>query len=179
MGHQFPRAVAAAAVAVVLVVCGGSDGDGSPEPVLDIARDQVEGAAPDDSIDDSLEGTTVDESSHGDAPLGDDVPDELPPPDPSMFEGANRIVNLWVGPDGETGPIDVWGRRTFTNGPILLAEGVPYAEASDYFQAPTGYSLVVVGAGAGPDGEERAGLFNAADGEQITTIFTNADELGG
>ena len=177
MGHQFPRAVAATAVAVALVACGGSDGDGSPEPVLDIARDQVEVAAPDESMDVSLDGTTA-EASDGDTPVEPDEPDELPPPDPSMFEGANRIVNLWVGPDGETGPIDVWGRRTFTNGPILLAEDVPFAEASEYFEAPIGYSLVVVGAGAGPDGEERAGLFNAADGEQITTIFTNADELG-
>lgn len=33
--------------------------------------------------------------------------------------------------------------------------------------------------GAGPDGGERAGLFNAAGGEQITTtIFTNLDERG-
>ena len=33
MGHQFPRAVVAAAV--VLAGCGGSGGDGDPPPVLD------------------------------------------------------------------------------------------------------------------------------------------------
>ena len=77
---------------------------------------------------------------------------ELPPPDPSEYEGANRLVNLWVGPAGETMPIDVWGRRTFTNGPILLAEDVGFGESTDYFSAPPGYSLAVVGAGAGGGG---------------------------
>ena len=80
------------------------------------------------------------------------------------------------GPSGETAPIDVWGRRTFTNGPILLAEDIGFGESSDYVSAPAGYSLVVVGAGAGPDGDERAGMFNAVDGEQITLVFTNSDE---
>lgn len=190
MGHQFPRAAAAAAVALALAACGGSAGDGAPTPVLDIARDQVDEAEVDGSAEDSLDASEDSRSDDGEPADGEpddgtsdgasvfDEPVELPPPDPSTFEGANRVVNLWVGPDGETSPIDVWGRRNFTNGPILVADGVPFGEASDYFEAPTSYSLVVVGAGAGPDGEQRAGLLNAADGEQITTIFTNLDESG-
>ena len=50
--------------------------------------------------------------------------DELPPPDGSAFVGRNRVVNLWVGPGGTTQVVDVWARRTFTNGPVLLAEGL-------------------------------------------------------
>jgi hypothetical protein len=177
VGHQLTRATAATTLIVSLVACGGSGGDGEPTPVLDLAREQVEDAelaaepdaaelAPASGVSDD---GTMDESV---------VPDELPAPDPSTFEGANRVVNLWVGADGATSPIDVWGRRTFTNGPILLAEGVAFGGASEYFAAPPGYSLAIVGAGAGPDGEERAGLFNAADGEQITTVFTNDDDQG-
>lgn len=170
MGHQLTRAAAAAALAITLVACGGSDGDGDPPPVLDIAREQVE-AAHDDSGDGSgsSDATTSAEPAE---------PAELPAPDPSTFDGENRVVNLWVGAGGETGPIDVWARRTFTNGPVLLAEDVAFATASDYFATPPGYRVVIVGAGAGPDGEERAGVLDAGDGEQITTIFTNADALG-
>lgn len=170
MGHQFARPALAAAIALAVGACGGGDGGGDPPPVLDNAREQVAAATPPatDSISspaDSVEDT---------APAS-----ELPPPDPSVFEGSNRVVNLWVGPDGETTAIDVWGRRTFSNGPLLLAEDVGFGRASDYFSAPPEYHLVVVGAGAGPDGEERASMFNATDGEQITLIFTNGDEFGG
>lgn len=172
MGHEFARAALAAALACSVAACGSTDRDVEPPPVLDNAREQVATATsspstssgpPADSPPDSV--TTV--------------PSELPPPDPSTFDGANRVVNLWVGPAGETTPIDVWGRRTFTNGPVLLAEDVAFATASDYFAAPSGYDLVVVSAGAGPDGAERAGMFNAVDGEQITLVFTNGDDVGG
>lgn len=170
MGHELARATPAAALVacVLLTACGGGDG-GDPPPVLDNARDQVVAA--------TVAGTATTSS----VPSGSSLappPEELPPPDPSTFEGANRVVNLWVGADGETGPVDVWGRRTFTNGPILLVEDLPFGAASDYFTAPTSYSLVVVNSGAGPDGVERAGLFNAANGEQITTLFTNDDDDG-
>lgn len=176
MGHQFARATPAAAVAVALVglatACGG--GDAGPPPVLDNAREQVEAVATSTVVDgESASSDLVDETEDS-----IEVPAELPAPDPSTFEGANRVVNLWVGEDGETAPIDVWGRRTFTNGPLLLAEEVGFGQASGYVSAPPEYSLVVVNAGAGPDGDERAGLLNAVVGEQITTIYTNADSTG-
>lgn len=171
MGHQFTRAVAAAAVAALLSAgCGGAGQQSTPPPVLDNARDQV-AAAPDPAL--STEGTV----GRTDAAAAPSVA-ELPPPDPSEFAGANRVVNLWVGPSGETRPIDVWGRRTFTNGPILLVEGLAFGRSSEYFSAPTGYSLAVVGSGAGPDGDELAGLFNADADDQVTMIFTNGSTDG-
>lgn len=169
MGHQFAGATLAAAVALALGACGGG-GDGDPPAVLENALDQV---ATDTS-------PAPDSTSARSDPATDTMsPTELPPPDPSTFVGANRVVNLWIGPEGETAPIDVWGRRTFVNGPILLAEGIEFGTASDYFSAPPEYELVVVGAGAGADGDERATMFNATDGERITLVFTNGDDRGG
>lgn len=171
MGHQFTRAVAAAAVALTLAAaCGGAtDTDASPRPVLDNARELVA----------TVPASPTTESAGGAVTEPEQVVAELPAPDPSLYDGSNRVVNLWVGPGGTTEPVDVWGRRTFSNGPILLVEELPFGAASDYFAAPPGYSLVVVGAGAGPDGEELAGMFNAARNEQITMIFTNDDPVGG
>ena len=171
MGHQFTRAAAAAALAALLSAgCGGDDEQVTPPPVLDNARDQVAAA--------SVPGSTQESSSA----RSDTTPDrgiaELPPPDLSEFDGANRVVNLWVGPDGEQRAVDVWGRRTFTNGPILLVEDLGFGQTSEYFAAPPGYSLVVVGSGAGPDGEELAGLFNADADDQVTMVFTNDDTDG-
>mgnify|MGYP001815039048 CR=1 FL=1 len=134
--------------------------------MLDNARDQVSAAstAPESTTDDTAQ--TVPEVS------------ELPAPDASTYEGANRVVNLWTDADGRRQSIDVWGRRTFTNGPILLVEQLEFGQASDYFSAPPGYSLVVVGAGAGPDADELAGLFNAGPDDQVTMVFTNDDPAG-
>lgn len=170
MGHQFTRSALAAAIALVgLSACGGGDDAATPPAVLDNAREQVVSA-------DDPTGTTV----TADDPVAATASEvaELPAPDRSEFEGANRVVNLWVGQDGGTRPIDVWGRRTFSNGPILLVENLDFGQASDYFSAPPGYSLVVVGAGAGPDGDELAGLFNAGANDQVTMIFTNDDPQG-
>ena len=171
MGHQFPRAVAAAAVVLALTACGGSDGDGDPPPVLDVAREQV-AAAPVSS-----------DSASADEAIGDDAgvaaPAELPPPDPSSFQGDYRVVNLVAGSTGDGmahSTVDVWARRTFTNGPVLLAEDVEFGAASSYFAAPVGSTVVIVSAGAGPDGEERAVLPDPAEGEQVTTVFANGDD---
>ncbi len=174
MGHQFARSTLAAALAISgLVGCGGGGGEAEPPPVLDNARAQLEsGGATSTSV---VADTTGDGSPGGAAPLVT----ELPLPDASEYEGSNRVVNLWVGPGGQTQPVDVWGRRTFTNGPILLVDDLEFGEASEYFAAPPGYSLVVVGAGAGPDGEELAGVFNAGPSDQLTMIFTNDDPEGG
>ena len=171
MGHQFPRAAAAAAVALALTACGGSDGDGEPPPVLDVAREQV-AAAPDSSDSASADEPTADDA-------GDAAPAELPLPDPSSFRGSYRVVNLVAEPTGDGvahSSVDVWARRTFTNGPVLLAEDVGFGAASPYFEAPVGSKVVIVSAGAGPDGEERAVLPDPADGEQVTTVFANGDD---
>ena len=163
MGHQFPRAVAAAALTFV-AACGGGDGADEPVPVLDNARRQVaDDVATGEQATEEVETVAV---------------DELPAPDPSTFVGANRIVNLWVGPDGATTTVDLWGRRTFSNGPILLVRGLAFGEVSEHVGAPSNYELSIVGTGAGPDAPEIADVVTAADGEQITTVFTNADDVG-
>jgi hypothetical protein len=177
VGHEFSRATLAATLIALAAACGGGDDSGEPPPVLDNARQQVSAATPADEAADAEPSPGSANEADGETGV-DSAPAELPAPDPSTFEGANRVVNLWVGESGTTAAIDVWGRRTFTNGPILLAEGIEFGRASDYFAAPAGYSLVVVGSGAGPDGEELASMFNAADGEQITLVYTNGDSAG-
>lgn len=152
MGHQLARAAVAAAL-TVLAACGDGADDAQPS-VLDVARDQV-----------AL-------SADG----GDEVDGELPPPDPSLFVGDHRLVNLWVGADGAGETFDVWGRRTFTNGPVLLASDVEPGAVTDYFAAPPGYDVALVGAGAGPDGSELAGLVDVEPGEQVTTILTSGPD---
>lgn len=166
MGHQLARSAAAAAVAAIVLAggCGGDDGSGDPPPVLDNARELVAAAEPTGSA------TTS-------APAGVAQADELPPPDPSRFEGANRFVNLLTDADGNPIEIDVWGQRTFDTGPILLASELGFGAASGYVSAPVEYTIVAVGAGAGPDGSVLAEAINAVDGERITTIVT-ADERG-
>ena len=88
------------------------------------------------------------------------------------------MVNLWVGEGGETTPVDVWVRRSFTAGPVLLADDIRFGDATPYLAAPPGAEVVVVTAGAGPDGRARADLAAATAGEQLTTVFTN-DDLDG
>jgi hypothetical protein len=174
VGHQFARATLAAAVTVGgLAACGGGGQQGAPTPVLDNARELVVSTV--ESTVESIDGgSSAPGTTTGEAPQVS----ELPAPDGSQYEGANRVVNLWVGPAGETSSIDVWGRRTFTNGPILLVEDLGFGEASGYFSAPPEYNLVIVGAGAGPDADELAGLFNTNDDGQVTTIYTNEDAEG-
>ena len=170
MGHQFTRATVAAALtfAALTACAGGTDHAASQPAVLDNPRGQVAAATPTNA--------PVPEASTGVSEIEQVA--ELPPPDRSDYEGANRVVNLWIGPDGVTEPIDVWGRRTFSTGPILLVSELGFGEASEYFGAPPGYQLSVVGAGAGPDGEELAGLFNAGRNDRVTMIYTN-DDLDG
>jgi len=167
LGHQLAGSAVAAALALVAFAgCGGGDDEVGLPAVLDNAREQVATDQSDPVPADDTESLPASEV------------EELPAPDASAYEGANRVVNLWTDADGQTQPIDVWGRRTFTNGPILLVEQLEFGEASDYFSAPPGYSLVVVGAGAGADGEELAGLFNAGLHDQVTMVFTNDDSEG-
>lgn len=171
MGHQFSGAVVAAAVVLALAGCGGSDGDGDPPPVLDVAREQVADGASGDSADGSV-GAQDPVDADGSTPA------ELPPPDPSTYEGSHRIVNLFAPAEAEGDEptaIDVWARRTFTNGPVLLAQDIGVGAASGYFSAPEGADVVVVSAGAGADGEPRASLPVLAGDEQVTTVFTNGD----
>jgi hypothetical protein len=146
--------VLAASALIGATACGGGDnGDeesGAPDDTV----------APSDTGDDTATTTTA-----------------LPPPDDAAFEGQARVVNLYLDDEGATQEIDVWARATFTNGPVLLAEGLELGEASDYFEAPTGHSIVFTPAGEGPDGEELGSMFSPHDGQQITAVYS-WDETG-
>jgi hypothetical protein len=141
-----------------LVGCGGGD-------------DEADGGG-DGSDTTAADGSTPDATGAPDDTDGAPTTSELPPPDESTFEGQGRVVNLYVDGEGATQEIDVWAQRTFTNGPVLLAEGLGLGEASDYFSSPTGHSIIFTPAGSGPDGEELGGMFSPSDGQQITAVYS-------
>jgi hypothetical protein len=189
VGHQLVGASAATSLrrlaallvslTVAVVGCGGDDGDDAiapPDP-LDIARQQAEARDPVADPAGAATASAADPAATV-ASASTVVVDELPPPDASAFVGANRIVNLWVGPGGTTQIVDVWARRTFTNGPVLLVKDLAYGQASGYVAAPANHEIAVVGSGAGPDGLELASVTPVAAGGQVTTVFTNADDTG-
>ncbi len=97
--------------------------------------------------------------------------DELPPPDPDVFTGLARLVNLYVDGAGGTVEVDVWAHRSFEYGPVLLAEGIGFAEYSGYFATPETMSVIIVPAGAGPDADEIGSMFSPSAGEQETSLF--------
>ncbi len=99
------------------------------------------------------------------------VPGELPPPGPEVFTGLARLVNLYVDGAGETIEVDVWAHRSFEYGPVLLAEGVGFAESSGYFATPETMSVIIVPAGAGPDAEEIGTMFSPSEGDQETSLL--------
>jgi hypothetical protein len=94
---------------------------------------------------------------------------ELPPPD--KFAGEVRIVNLYRDAEGKTQAIDLWAVRSFSNGPLLLAENVAFGAASDWARAPEGQSIYVKPAGAGADADDLGGFFSPAEGDRITGIL--------
>lgn len=177
-------AVVAAAVTIGLAACGGGDGDALDDP-LDLAREQVAAQA-------GAEADAATGPAGSDTPAEAPAPDaggsiagvatsvtELPAPDPLMFVGRHRVVNAWVGAAGSTQAVDVWARRTLTTGPVMLASGIGFGDATGYLGVPPGHEVVVVGAGAGPDGLALATLVAVADREQATTVITNHDAVGG
>ena len=67
--------------------------------------------------------------------------------------------------------IDVWAKRTFTEGEVLLAKGVKSGAASDYFATPKSHSIVFTKVGTSSDDPEIASMFNPGKGEQITAML--------
>ena len=121
-------------------------------------------------------GDDAGDAGSGTTPL--DVPgttesliDELPPPGAGIFTGLARLVNLYVDASGETVEVDVWAHRSFEYGPVLLAEGIGFAETSGYFATPETMSVIIVSAGAGPDAEEIASMFSPSEGDQETSLL--------
>jgi hypothetical protein len=100
---------------------------------------------------------------------------ELPPPPKDAYQGKGRIVNLRVDKDGKTGPVDVWAKRSFKHGPVLLAEKVGFGEASDWFGVPKSMSVSIVPAGAGADAEGMGGIFGPKPDEHITGVLVESN----
>jgi hypothetical protein len=143
-------------------------------PLLLLGLAACSGGGQDDDprgTDDTVVVTTVTTDGTG-GTSATSVADELPPPDEATFVGQARVVNLWLDGDGATQEIDVWAQRSFTDGPVLLAEGVAFGEASDYFSAPPGQSIVFTPAGEGNDAEELGSMFSPEDGQQITAMYS-------
>lgn len=176
MGHQLARTALAAALTTI-AACGGSGDAGETRPVLDNARDAVAAASGDSGT--AASDVTPDVTAGASDPGPADGPDELPPPDPSTFRGAQRFVNLWTSRSGEVTPVDVWVRRTFDAGPVLLAAEVAFGTATPYLATPQGGDVAVVASGAGPDGVALAELPPAPAGEQLTTLVATRDLDGG
>jgi hypothetical protein len=86
------------------------------------------------------------------------------------------VVNLYIDDGGITQAVDVWAGRSFTNGPVLLAEDIAFGEVSEYFATPDGQAIKIIASGAGPDGDEIGSLFNAVEGEQTTTLWVWDDQ---
>jgi hypothetical protein len=139
--------LAAALALTTLTACGGSDGSSTTTRPAGTADDA----------------TTLPET----VPATDD----LPAPDPTSFVGVNQVVNLVVLPDGSTPTLDIWALRTFTNGPVLLAEGLEYGQVSAPFGSPPDAVLASVISGAGPDGEQFSGLFSADAEQRYTSVI--------
>jgi hypothetical protein len=100
-------------------------------------------------------------------------PVEAAPPK-DAYKGKNRLVNLYIGKDGKTQPLEVWVRRGFKWGPVKLAEAVPFGKASAWFGVPEHMSPVVLPAGAKPDDKEVSPMAYGKSDEVVTgLLFTS------
>jgi hypothetical protein len=95
-----------------------------------------------------------------------------PPKD--VYKGKNRLVNLYVGPDGKTQTVDVWVRRGFKYDPVMLAEKVEFGKASTWFGIPQSMSPVVLPTGAKPDDKELSPMAYGKADEVVTGILQNS-----
>lgn len=120
----------------------------------------------------------------GDTPAGDPgkagaaaepKPEEKPAPPPASFKGKARVINLLVDRDGKAHTIDVWAKRSFTHGPVRLAQNVAPGTASDWFGVPEGSPVTFVAAGADSDAESVGGLSAPGEGETRTVTLTLND----
>lgn len=94
-----------------------------------------------------------------------------PPPPQDAYKGKNRLLNLYIGKDGKTQPLEVWARRGFKWGPVKLAEAVPFGKASAWFGVPEHMSPVVLPAGAKPDDPEIAPMAYGKADEVVTGLL--------
>jgi hypothetical protein len=98
--------------------------------------------------------------------------EEKGPPPKEEYKGKNRLVNLYVGPDGKTQTVDVWVRRGFKWGPVKIAENVEFGKASTWFGVPSNMSPVVLPVGAKPDDKEISPMAYGKADEVVTGVLT-------
>jgi hypothetical protein len=98
-------------------------------------------------------------------------PPELPPPPQDVFEGKARLINVYRDGDGKPVTVDVWATASFTHGAVQLARGLELGQASDWFAVPSGQSVVVVEAGAGPGGTSLGGVWGPKNGDHVTAVL--------
>ena len=98
-------------------------------------------------------------------------PETKGPPPKDVYTGKNRLVNLYVAPDGKTQTVDVWVRRGFKYDPVKLAENVEFGKASTWFGVPQNMSPVVLPAGGKPDDKEISPMAYGKADEVVTGVL--------
>ncbi len=99
---------------------------------------------------------------------------ELPPaPESAMRKGKARLINLLAdAKTGKTEAVDVWAVRSFKYGPARLVEGLKFGQASAWFTAAEGMSVVAVPAGApGESTNKLTGVNVPSKPENATSIL--------
>ena len=116
-------------------------------------------------------GDTKESAGSGSAAVADPVTPAEPPPPKEAYKGKNRLLNLYIGKDGKTQPLEVWVRRGFKWGPVKLADAVPFGKASAWFGVPEHMSPVVLAAGAKPDDKEVSPMAYGKADEVVTGLL--------
>lgn len=101
-------------------------------------------------------------------------PEKKGAPPKEVYRGKNRLVNLYVGPDGKTQTVDVWVKRGFKYDPVKLAENVEFGKASTWFGIPENMSPVVIPAGGKPDDKALSPMAYGKADEVVTGILQNS-----
>ena len=101
-------------------------------------------------------------------------PEKRGAPPKDVYKGKNRLVNLYVGPDGKTQTVDVWVKRGFKYDPVKLAENIEFGKASTWFGIPQNMSPVVLPAGGKPDDKELSPMAYGKADEVVTGILQNS-----
>jgi hypothetical protein len=96
---------------------------------------------------------------------------EKPPAPKEALVGNARVINLYVDASGKGQEVDVWMRRSFKYGPVLIKEKLGLGQATDWFGAVPEQSVVIVPTGAGSDAKELAGAMKGKGDEKWTTVL--------
>jgi len=107
----------------------------------------------------------------GPAAIQPPEPESRGAPPKEVYKGKNRLVNLYVAPDGKTQTVDVWVKRGFKYDPVKLAENVEFGKASTWFGIPQNMSPVVIPAGGKPDDKALSPMAYGKADEVVTGVL--------